>query len=132
MTRWTSMKLQAVGPSGHPTPLGGRVHEPDGSVSPKTSISLVITICLIGLGLFMPPFLLLGIPLLILRTAVAAIWMATDEKVVLDAFECPECHAENASGERRGALPLDLKCARCGAALSIGQVPRIYKAMVTQ
>ncbi len=82
---------------------------------------LVITL---ALSLFVPPILLLNLPVLVLRSALSWWWGSRPPTVWLRPFACPACEAANPGADHPGELPIRVTCVACAAPLDVARAPR--------
>lgn len=122
---WTSRKIVVAGPSARQTESEARVLTPDDVSGLSTAVSIALLVVILTVSVFVPPILLINIPLLILRAALLQNKRDRRHRVAVDAFACPECGVANPPAEHKGELPLDTPCTGCGAVLSVRQRPRV-------
>lgn len=121
--QWKSHPAVVVGPSGATTEaLVSLPVPPDPSLA--TVVTLVLALVMLVFGTFVPPLLLLNIPILLVRTAFTRASLARYELVRLDLAPCPACAEALPQTRIPGTLPVELSCAACGAALVVQRRPR--------
>jgi ribosomal protein S27E len=122
---WTTRRVIVVGAAETPTESHVLVPDADDGSSAATVVPIVIMVGMLTLSVFVPPILLLNIPILIARAALTHTRKEWRERVRFTAITCPDCAAESKPADTRGALPVDVACPACGAALSVRPRPRV-------
>lgn len=121
----TSRRVIVVGASDAVTQAEVLVPSADDASGAATVVPIVIMVGMLTVSVFVPPILLLNIPILIARAALTHTRREWSERVRFDRITCPECAAESQPGTVRGTLPVDVACGACGAALSVRPRPRV-------
>lgn len=121
--RWTSRRVVIRGPAG--AQVAGEARIPDRpEVGPSAVVPAVILVVTMAISLFVPPVLLLNIPVLLLRAALGWWWGSARPALWLRPFACPACGAPNPGADHAGELPIGVACAGCAAALVVERAPR--------
>jgi hypothetical protein len=94
------------------------VLEPPNDANRANIISVIIILVMIIPGIFFPPILLINIPLLYLRQAYRQYFYSRAYRWKF-SFQCPDCNIVNSPIERRGRLPLTIRCTECRSRLKI-------------
>ena len=121
--RWNTRRVVIRGPTGAEIPGEARI--PDRSDDgPSFVVPAVILVITLALSLFVPPILLLNLPVLVLRAALTWWWGAKPATIWLRPFACPACDAPNPAADHPGELPITVACAECAASLVVERAPR--------
>ena len=123
--RWQPKRVLVVSDTGAQTDAEAEVPIME---SPSVSVSVLVAVVIAGtllvIGLFVPPVLLLNIPILLLRAWLGRASTERMQAVRMRAFTCPACANANGPVEQRGELPIRVSCSACSAALSVRSPPR--------
>jgi ribosomal protein S27E len=122
---WTTRRVIVVGVSDATTEAQVRVPDAEDGSSAATVVPIVIMVGMLTLSVFVPPILLLNIPILIARAALTHTRKEWSERVRFTAITCPDCAAESTPADVRGTLPVAVACPGCGVTLSVRPRPRV-------
>lgn len=79
---------------------------------------VVIVVVLVSIGIFIPPILLLNIPILIFRSFLKQL-ASLRKRIKFEPYACPKCGETNQASEAPGPFPLQFPCAHCRTFLTV-------------
>lgn len=122
---WTARRVIVVAPSGTTVEAHVLVPSADDGSTAATVVPIAVMVVMLTISVFVPPVLLLNIPILIARAALTHTRREWQERVRFTALPCPACDAETRPADAQGTLPVTVPCTACGAALTVQPRPRV-------
>lgn len=122
---WTARRVIVVAPSGATVEAEVLVPAADGGSTAATVVPIAVMVVMLTISVFVPPVLLLNIPILIARAALTHARQEWRERVRFATLLCPACQAEIQPADTAGTLPVAVACTACEVRLSVKARPRV-------